>query len=141
MCVCVCCVACGDCGSGGGLDSMVRVEFTNSKFRYLSVCHRDLKTHAHGTRHSLACKLRWMQTYISPKTRNNSQMCGKLTLHLFLAVNRVAFRTQTRNSALEFRESKFIRSSRCRIGMQKFLTFPFFPVSRRSYLPDTCLDR
>lgn len=42
-CVCVRCVVCGNCGSGGGLNSMVRVEFTNSKFRYLSVCHRDLK--------------------------------------------------------------------------------------------------
>lgn len=35
-------------GGGVGVDSMVKVEFTNSKFCYLSVCHRDLtRTRTH----------------------------------------------------------------------------------------------
>lgn len=42
-------------GGGVGVDSMVKVEFTNSKFCYLSVCHRDLTWLAHT--HTHACRV------------------------------------------------------------------------------------
>lgn len=73
-------------GGGVGVDSMVKVEFTNSKFCYLSVCHRDLTWLAHTHTHTHAeCRTQTFQ----PKNQEQFAymwMCGRLTSHSLLAV-------------------------------------------------------